>query len=347
MADSMNQVMVKTIVAKAIRDIKVDPERTVRNLVDMAMNFADSRFQQQFYSGAQALLANENSGYYSLVRDTVTKVNEETMLTFGMNVGYLGLFRAAGQIRELESKRGYNIPWTVSLTIAEGKLYDKHHQVIRQGEALGIHTWHLFSHHGVYECMSLASQHPESAFVIFCGSHEVDWNVLDCASDLRNVAFLLPFDTESELTCSLLREAGILFGLYRAYSAKDLLAIESGKLLHDMERLNPLIVILKPQFPCDQSVRDRVCAWITNARLGQEFRTILWELYGDMLMVDNVISEDPCWAGFDEYGQLNTEKGVNREFGLNIFKQDLPAIFQRAFPKQNHVGRPESSSCPQ
>ena len=50
MEDTMNRIMVKTIVRKAIRDIKTDPERTTRNLIDMALNFADSRFQHQFYS---------------------------------------------------------------------------------------------------------------------------------------------------------------------------------------------------------------------------------------------------------------------------------------------------------
>ena len=46
MEDTMNRIMVKTIVKKAIRDIKTDPERTTRNLIGMVLNFADSRFQK-------------------------------------------------------------------------------------------------------------------------------------------------------------------------------------------------------------------------------------------------------------------------------------------------------------
>ena len=56
MGESMNRIMVKTIVKKAIRGIKTDPERTTRNLIDMALNFADSRFRKEFYSSAQSLL---------------------------------------------------------------------------------------------------------------------------------------------------------------------------------------------------------------------------------------------------------------------------------------------------
>lgn len=143
MTDSVQRVMVKTIVKKAIRDIKIDPERTIRNLVDMALQFADSQFQKQFYSSAQHLLSNEQSGYYGLVKDSVSKVEEDTLLTFCMNLGY-----------------------------------------------------------------------------------------------------------------------------------------------------------------------------------------------GDMLLVDSAISESPCWVGFDEYGQLNTENGIDRTCGFNIFKNDLPTILKQALPKK-------------
>jgi hypothetical protein len=53
-----------------------------------------------------------------------------------------------------------------------------------------------------------------------------------------------------------------------------------------------------------------------------------------MLLVDEIISDDPCWAGFDEYGQLYTEEGIDRTYGYNIFVNELPEVLKRAFPKQ-------------
>ena len=333
MGESTNHIIVNTIVKKAIRDIKTDPERTTRNLIDMALNFADSRFQQQFYSRAQSLLTNENSGYYALVKDTITQINEESLLTFGMNLGYNGLFEGAGKIRKAEATKGYNIPWTIAMTITEGKVFDQHHRAIEQGEAMGIHTWQLFSNHAVHECMMLAEQHPDSAFVIYCASNEISWNVLDCADDLRNIALVVSFDKDADVVCDMLRVSGILYGLYYTYTEKDLSAIESGELIHDMEQLHPTFSVLKPQFPCQQNLRNRVYSWISKARVEQEFHTILWELYCDILLVDEVISDNPCWVGFDEYGQLHTEDGIDRTYGLNIYINDLPDVLKRAFPK--------------
>ena len=331
MESSVNRIMVTTIVKKAIHDLKTNPERTVRNLIDMALKFADSRFQQQFYSDAQSLLTNEKSAYYDLVKDTITQVNEETLLTFGMNVGYNGLYEGSKKIRNMEE---HSIPWTISLSITEGKLYDQHHRTIDQGEKMGIHTWHLFSNHGIYECLTLAQHHPDSAFVIFCNSNEIGWNVLDYADDIRNISIMVSFDKDADVVCDMLRVSGILYGLYYTYSQKDLECIESGELMHEMEQLHPAFSVLKPQFPCQNTLRDRVYQWIIKARMEQEFKTIPWEMYGDMLLVDSVISEQPHWIGFDEYGQLNIDQGVDRTYGLNIFVNELPEILKRAFPKQ-------------
>lgn len=342
MAESLNYIMVQTVVKRAIRELKNDPERTIRNLIDMALNFSDSRFQEHFFASAQRILSNENSGYYALVKDTITKIDEENLLTFGMNLGYNGLYQAAVQIREWEAQHGYNVPWTIFLTIGEGMLHDKHCNVIEQGEALGIHSWHLFSNHGIHECLNLASKYPKSAFVIFCGSHEIDWNVLDWVADLKNIALMVPFDADADVTCSLLREAGILFGLYHSYQTDDLCRIESGELVQDMQQIKPCVCVLMPQFPCERELRERVCQWVASARLEQEFQTLPWELYGDMMLVDEVISEDPCWVGFDEYGQLNTENGISRDGALNIFRNDLSVILSQAFPKQKGTKKSES-----
>ena len=330
MEQSVNRIMVNTIVKKAIHDLKSDPERTVRNLVDMALKFADSRFQKEFYSGAQSLLANENSAYYALVKDTIAQVNEETLLTFSMNLGYNGLYEGSRKIRQTDQ---YRIPWAVSLAVVEGKLFDQHHRTIEQGEKMGIHCWHLFSDSGIFECMTLAERHPDSSFVIFCSAGEISGNVLDFADDIRNIAIMVPFDSDADVACDMLRISGILYGLYYTYTEKDLAAIESGELLHDMEQLHPTFSVLQPQFPCQQELRNRVHNWITKARLDQKFKTIPWELYGDMLLIDGVISDQPVWVGFDEYGQLHTDQGIDRTYGLDIFVNDLPEILKRAFPR--------------
>ena len=43
------QILIETIVRKAIRDIRDSPKRNTRNLIDMALNFSEGRFQSRFF----------------------------------------------------------------------------------------------------------------------------------------------------------------------------------------------------------------------------------------------------------------------------------------------------------
>ena len=90
--------------------------------------------------------------------------------------------------------------------------------------------------------------------------------------------------------------------------------------------------MFKPKFLCQTELRRQVYDWIVKTRMEQKHQTIPFDLYDDNNMVDSVISDGPIWVGFDEYGQLNTDNGVDRTYGLNIFHNDLPEILQRAFP---------------
>lgn len=332
----MEKVIVNTLVKNAIKNLKTDPERTSRNLIDMASRFSDTRFQKHFYGRLQLLLSNEDSAYYDLVRNTLAKVDEETLLTYSMNLGYNGLYRGTEKIRKQEAKLGYNIPWNICLTIQQGRVYDPHHKVIREGEEMGIHSWYLFSDHAIHECIHIASLHPDSAFVIFCGSHEIDLTVLDVASVIHNLAIIVSFDKDADTACELLQLSGILYGVHYTYQEADLPAIESGELLEEIQPLHPAVCILKPKFLCQESLRQRVYTWITNARLEQKYSTVPFDLYEDVRLVDSIISEDPIWVGFDEYGQLNTQIGVDRTYGRNIFVNPLSEILKQTFPKRKN-----------
>ena len=334
MAENMNYILVKTLVKKAIHVLKTDPERTVRNLVDMALQFSDSRFQQQFFSTAGKLLSDEHSGYYSLAKDTLTRIDEEALLTVSMNLGYNGLFCGSKYIRQHEVEDCYNIPWTVTLTVSGGQNPERNHEIIRQGQRFGIHTWQLFSDHCFGECLSLAAAYPNSAFICFCSSGEIDRTILEQATDAKNIMILVAYDADADVTCSVLREGGSAFGLYYPYGTEDIPAIESGALIRDMEQLYPAVCVLYPKMPCKSEYTERVYRWVKSARLEQTFRTIVWELYADALLVDEVISEDPCWVGFDAQGQLYNHKGSCENPNWNIYRQDLPEILRQAYPRK-------------
>lgn len=63
MENSMSRFITGSVVKRTLKDIKDNPERSIRNLVDMALQFSGGRFQQDFFTTAQTMLQNENSAY--------------------------------------------------------------------------------------------------------------------------------------------------------------------------------------------------------------------------------------------------------------------------------------------
>ena len=88
MEKSMSRMLVETVVKKALKSIKESPERGIRNLVDMALQFSEGRFQINFFTVTQTMFQNENSAYYGLVRNVVAYTDSDRLFTFGMNLGY-------------------------------------------------------------------------------------------------------------------------------------------------------------------------------------------------------------------------------------------------------------------
>ena len=104
MENSISKILVESVVKKTLKAMKENPDRGIRNLVDMALQFSDGRFQKDFFAAAQTMLQNENSAYYRLVRDVVTYADADRLCTFGMNLGYNGCTVGAQRIRENEKK---------------------------------------------------------------------------------------------------------------------------------------------------------------------------------------------------------------------------------------------------
>lgn len=83
--NQINIKMIETAINKGIRDMKDDPKRGIRNLVDLASHFASSSFQRNTLKLMQNMLSNLNSPYYDIVSYLVSNVDHDIIKTFGIN----------------------------------------------------------------------------------------------------------------------------------------------------------------------------------------------------------------------------------------------------------------------
>ena len=339
MENNMSSLLVGTVVKKALRSIKEDPERCVRNLVDMALQFSAGRFQKRFFTAAQTMLQNENSGYYNLIRHSVVNADTDHLYTFGMNLGYNGCTVGADRIRKNEAKLGCRIPWTIILQL-DPKQYASHvheyHTLIRDGEALGIYTWMIFAQQQPETVLSLAAAHPDSAFVLFCEPEDVSSAFLDHATEIQNLMITVRYDEEtSDIICASLRDMGLLYSVWYQYDSPDAEQIVSGDLFCSAQQLHPIFTTLVPNPECTDEVQQRVYQTVQEARSDQRYCTIPLELVQDNCLIDSIISDDVCSVYFDKDGNLYNGNGKLCRFHQNLFKRALADILLSAYPSDS------------
>jgi len=337
---SMSRVLIETIVRKTLRDIKESPERSMRNLVDMALQFSKGRFQKRLFETVQVMLTNENSAYYGLVRDTVAHVDSERLLHFGMNLGYNSCTIGAGMIREKEAEYGYNIPWIVSFEIDEfsfQKHSNRYRTVVEEGEKLGIFSWVFWIKKELEKVLDLAEEFPDSVFFLLYDAEELTLEQIDRISANDNVMIMLSYSESITEVCNILRDEGLLYGIYYRYSDSDIEWITDGDLFYSTQQLHAAVTLLVAGDECSEELQKQVHRLVLMGRKSQEYQTLTWELYGDNCFVDEIISDDSCYVYFDKEGNLCNVYTKADLSDNNLFYHSLSEILMRVFPKNKKV----------
>lgn len=336
----MNRILIETIVRNAIKDMKDSPARSFRNLVDMGLNFANGRFQQQFLTTVQEMLQNENSAYYRVAQDVVYHVDNERLITFGMNLGYNSCTRGAKTIRKTEETEGFDIPWSMCLKI-DGKQYAPnkvaYDALFKSGKKLGIYTWLLFSDHEIKALIPLVEKNKDCAFVVFCHPNDIDDNMLDDIEGIHNLMLAVEYQKDTDDTaeaCAKLRRREFLYSVYFNYGEADLEHIESGDLWYSTEAMHPSLTLLLATQSCSEETRHKVYDIVVQTRVGQQYATVPWDVLCDNCYVDSVISDRACAAAFDTNGDFYSLGKHHTSDEYNLFKNDLKSILKRAFPKK-------------
>lgn len=338
MANSFSRILIENMVRGALQEIKDSPGRGARNLVDMALHFSKGRFQKHFFSLAQSMLHNENSAYYSLIQDVAENVDHNRIVKFGMNLGYNGCTLGAKKIRQIEEKERFNIPWSMSLEMNQEILTgqpDSYSSIIKQGMALGIGTYLLFSSGLLNEVLYLAEAYPDCAFILFCSPADITEEIMEKTEHIYNIMFSISYEDEdgTENACRHLRQYGYPFALHYIYRQENAEDILNDELIVCIKNYHPAFAFFIPNSSCNTETKHYVYEYIKHIRNHQLYPVISMDVHYDNIFIDSIISEDACTAGFDQYGHLL--KYVDNTIFLNktLFDTELKDIFKTAFPK--------------
>lgn len=335
----LRRMLCEATVDRAIRDIQRDTKRSLRNLVDLGLNFTGGgRLFHSMLEAARDLLSDEQSAYFETVQTVLQTVDQETIKTFGLNVGLEGCTRGAKKIRELEEAGGFNIPWAITLCAGDaGVGLADCQRLVEQGTALGIYVYLLLDRGMDVEALrQLASANPKCAFVVLSGRLCADEGDTAHLSDLHNTIFLVDADSPEKISSLRnLRSARCLYGLYRWYDAKTAGSVTDDEALDAYREGGPTALCLIPLPGTPAEVCRHVNGRTAALRKSRLYPYCPLELSGDLLSVDAAISGDGCAVSICPDGQISTQsRGYLSGSEYSIYSSGLEDLLRRAAPKQ-------------
>lgn len=332
MEKDLNKILIESMIRNAMKDFNGSSGRTVRNLIDLGVNFSKGRFQKSFLRVIQEMLANRDSEYYQLFSNVVCNVDKDYLINFGMTLGYNSCTKGAKTIREIEEKKNFNVPWALVLNLSPKRLKEAtedYLKVINQGKAMGIHTYLLFMTEEEADIIiPIFEQNKDCAFIIFIRGHQVNDVFLTSAKKSGNVLVAIYNNKDAQSACEALQKNKMLYGVYQRYTEKDKDEIVNGKWLSDVLKYKPQFALLLPTVGCYESVQEEIYKYISGVREGQTAPVLFVEVIKDLWTIDNIISDDAYLVGFERDGSMRTYTGVREEREYNIFENKLENILQ-------------------
>lgn len=335
--ETLARTIIETMIRKFFRDMESDPDRSIRNMIDLGINFARGRFQKEFFQALQNMMANEQSSYYNLVKNLVAYTDHERLQTFGMNLGFQACTLGADIIRKNEAKWNFNIPWTYYLMFGEDGLPVEYlNQIISEGKDLGTYVY-VLSQEGriLEEHAALLQKHSDCAFVLLTTSKEVLGELMTLLSSAANLLVLVNHQPNlMEETADELRKHGFFYGIYENCPSEDPSSLWESSHLEQIAASKPAFYVLMPEQPFDfNEDRERERA-VSRIRNQQEYPFILIDFISDIQKIDRVISNDSCAVAFDRDGYVYTDTGKWQDTPYNIRHKSLFQILEKVTQKK-------------
>lgn len=335
--ETLARTIIETMIHKFFRDMENDPDRSIRNIIDFGINFARGRFQKEFFQILQKMLENEQSAYYTLVKQLVANTDHQKLQTFGMNVGFQACTLGADIIRKNESAWNFNIPWAYYLMLGEEGLpipyLDK---IISEGKSMGTYVYFLAQAGTLTEeHVRLFQRHKSCAFILLTTSEAILGELMTWLTDVSNLLILVENQPDKmEETTDELGKHGFLYGIYETCDPQNQELLWDPSHLEQIASTKAVFYVLMPKWPFnfEEDLQRRKA--VMQIRNQQEYPFIMADFISDIQKIDRVISNDSCAVAFDAEGYIYTDTGKWQDTPYNIKNKNLFEILEKVTQKR-------------
>lgn len=340
--NKINYMMIKIAIEKGIRDIKENPKRGIRNLVDLGQMFSNGEFQKSFFELAQKELTNENSNYYKLVKNIFNTTENGLLMNFGMNLIYNSWVQGASFIREREAAYGFNIPWTIFIEPKQNQYLAaaEIEKIINQGKELGIYCYIFKLDPHIPDLASffrLLDKEKECAFFLLIDPVMVTDYFIDYILKIKTCLVAINIDDEDD---AQIKKSAQALTQSKCFSAGYTMTLSdpediSQSLAKSLALELPFVIIMDDKEKYYSAKHNYVIDKVHSYRKELSMPVFPIHMWNDIALIDRNISNEACLMSLEGDGSVsifNVEKGLTMD-NLNIHNSTLKEIFSKLLIK--------------
>ena len=215
-------------VSKAMEDMQSNTKRSIRNLIDLGLLFAKSENQKWFYSAAKKVIANPQNPYNSFAARMLANVDNDTVKTVGLNLGYNSLTYGAEKLKKRQDDLGFPVPWFLIFEFCESgpDFFQQMERLIMEGRELGIYSYIACPREkdDMKAICEIAERFEDCLFIIKATSDLITEQTAEMLGKMRNAMISIQM-SDKPLCCEnnvnafhLLKENRCLYGFHVSYN---------------------------------------------------------------------------------------------------------------------------------
>lgn len=309
--DRMAHAMAETLIGKVVTDMKNDPERGLRNIIDLFLIMPREKFSENLFSLVQRMLSNEDSAYYTLVKKVASDVSSENLKRFAVNIAFNSCGKGAKMIRERSCELGFPIPWSIS--IGEDFLEKNNNavkKIVTEGKELGTYLYLIFGPKCMDDSvMEVYRENNDCAFILFMDSKNIrDINKFD---GINNVLISIAGDDRDSLAeaADVMHKYSRFFAYHRYYDDENMSCILDDSKMEAISDYTNSFVFFIPKESCSKNACLKTKEELRKIRDTQKYAYIPIDIKSDVSEIEETISEGSYSVFFIEDGKTLTSKG--------------------------------------
>lgn len=329
---SFTRVMIETVVDRGIRDVTDDPKRSLRRLAEMGKQFSEGRFQKASFGHITNLLKNDDSPYYKMLEDFLATVDHKVIKTFGLNMGFDSWTYGARLIRHESEQRGYMLPWVVQIHYDDE---DKNRMdindidnMVEKLSPLGVNTYVIKKQHGLPDdphLIKMLENHPGCAFYIFPDEADISMNQAEAIKNIGNTVLSVNIASKNAMSsCKALRELKTLYVIHYQYVAEEVDRFSDAEYIDSWLSYGSAFIFLI-QKDSDKGLAGK---FAKRTRMQQEYPILVWDIYSDIRLVNEMISDIPFIFEISSDGDVIYPANSN----INILDTDIITALEKTAP---------------